>query len=182
METFAPTVATDRQSVSEALGTTDLAINRYRLSPGEGLPGGLHAHLDQEEVFVVLEGELTFRTLSAPVVVEVGEAVRFAPGEYQTGTNEADAPATVLAIGAPKGTEAIRVPVDCPGCGERGLAPESRDGEVLLVCPACGAENRTRGCPACPSAEMQVRPGVDPGDTVVVCPDCGAERQAPRWA
>jgi uncharacterized cupin superfamily protein len=46
--------------LSAALDATSVAINRYRLAPGEEFPGGLHAHADQEEVFVVLEGEATF--------------------------------------------------------------------------------------------------------------------------
>jgi uncharacterized cupin superfamily protein len=180
MRTFSPDDA-DRQSLSDALGTTDVAINRYRLPPGEGLPSGLHAHPDQEEVFLVLEGTVTFETLSDPVVVDAGGAVRFAPGEYQTGANDAASPAVVLALGAPKGTEAVRVPLDCPDCGHRGLSL-AWDGEVLLACSECGGEHRTRGCPACERAEMEVASGENEGETVVVCPDCGAERSEPRWA
>lgn len=175
------TGASTRDALSDELETTDFALNRYRLPPGTGLPSGLHAHLDQEEVFIVLEGTVTFETLSGPVRVAAGEVVRFAPGEYQTGANEDDSPAAVLAIGAPKETEAIRVPLDCPGCGERGLLPEFRDGEVVLDCPACGSENRTDGCPECGRSEMQVGGGDDEGETVVVCPDCGAELPEPRW-
>lgn len=123
-----------------ALGTSDVALSRYRVPPDSGLPSGLHTHLNQEEVFVVLHGILTFETLSDPVVVNEAEAVRFAPGEYQTGVNSHDATAVVLAIGAPKGSRVVRVPLDCPDCGERGLSPEWQDGEVLLGCPDCGAE------------------------------------------
>jgi len=180
MRTFSPDDA-DRQSLADALGTTDVAINRYRLPPGEGLPSGLHAHLDQEEVFVVLDGTVTFETPSEPLVVDAGEAVRFAPGEHQTGRNAGESPATVLAIGAPAESEAVRVPLDCPDCGHRGLSPEWDDG-ALLVCPDCGGEHRTRGCPACERTEMEVAAGANDGETVVVCPDCGAERPEPRWA
>jgi uncharacterized cupin superfamily protein len=179
MRTFSPD-GTDRQSLSDALGTTDVAINRYRLSPGDGLPSGLHAHLDQEEVFYVVEGTVTFETLSEPIVVDAGEAVRFAPGEYQTGTNVGESPALVLALGAPTETEQVRIPLDCPDCGHRGLSP-AWDGEVLLACPECGGEHRTRGCPACGREEMQVASGDREGETVVVCPDCGAERSEPQW-
>ncbi|GAB7012486.1 cupin domain-containing protein [Halolamina salina] len=180
MRTFSPDDA-DRESLSDALGTTDVAINRYRLPPGEGLPSGLHTHLDQEEVFVVLEGTVTFETLSEPVVVGAGEAVRFAPGEYQTGTNDESSSALVLALGAPKESEQVRVPLDCPDCGHRGLSP-AWDGGVLLTCPDCGGAHRTRGCPECERAEMEVRSGEGEEETVVVCPDCGAERSEPRWA
>jgi uncharacterized cupin superfamily protein len=171
-----------RHAVADALGTTGFALNRYHLPPGTGLPSGLHAHLDQEEVFVALDGEVTFQTLSDPVVVGAGEAVRFAPGEYQTGANESDEAAVVLAIGAPKESEAVRVPLTCPDCGARGLSPEWDDGEVLLACPDCGGEHRTRGCPECGRAEMQAASGDTAGEVVVVCPDCGAEWSEPRWS
>lgn len=174
-------VDSTRYGLSEPLGTTDVAVNRYHLPPATGLPSGLHAHLDQEEVFVVLDGELTFRTLTVRVGVAADEAIRFAPGEYQTGGNERDAPATVLAIGAPKESDAVRVPLNCPDCGTRGLTPEWRDGEVVLDCPDCGGEHRTRGCLNCGREEMQAAPGDADDEVVVVCPECGAERPKPRW-
>jgi uncharacterized cupin superfamily protein len=170
-----------QQTLSADLGTTDVALNQYRVPPDVGLPSGLHAHLDQEEVFVVLAGALTFETLSDPVIVSEGEAVRFAPGEYQTGMNEDDTTAVVLAVGAPKGSEAVRVPLDCPDCGERGLSPGWQDGAVLLGCPDCGGEHRTRGCPECERPELEARAGAEVGEVIVVCPDCGAERPKPRW-
>jgi uncharacterized cupin superfamily protein len=170
-----------RESLSEALATSDVAINRYRPPPGDGLPSGLHSHLDQEEAFVVLEGTLTFETLTEPVVVDAGEAVRFAPGEYQTGRNDGDSPAVVLAVGAPKESEELRVPISWPDCDRRGLSPEWEDGEVLLACPDCAADHRTRGCPECEREEMRVASAGAAGETIVVCPDCGAERAEPEW-
>lgn len=182
MQTFSPdSKSAAPQSLSDALETTHVAINRYRLPPGEGLPSGLHTHLDQEEVFVVLDGMVTFETLSGPVGVDAGEAVRFAPGEYQTGQNDSDSPAVVLAIGAPKGSREVRVPLDCPSCGYRGLFPERRGDETVLACPDCGGDHRTRGCPACGRSEMRVRSGDGEGETVVVCSDCSTERAEPLW-
>ncbi|MFW5939587.1 MAG: cupin domain-containing protein [Halolamina sp.] len=181
MQTFTPDGAA-HESLSDALHTTDVAINRYRLPPGEGLPSGLHAHLDQEEVFVVLDGRVRFERVAGPVAVDAGEAVRFAPGEYQTCVNAEESPAVVLAIGAPRESEEIRVPLDCPVCDHRGLSPERYDAEIRLVCPDCGGEHRTRGCPGCSREAMQVAAGDAEGETVVVCPDCGAERPEPRWA
>jgi len=171
--------AVSRASVGAALGAEGFALNRYRLPPGKGLPSGLHTHLDQEEVFVVLSGELRFETLEGDVTVGEGEAIRFAPGEYQTGANVSESETVVLAVGTPRESEEVRVPLDCPDCGETGLEPNWRDDEVVLDCPACGAGHRTRGCPACDRPEMKVAP--DDGGTVVVCPDCGAERSTPVW-
>lgn len=112
-----------RNSLSEALDTTGFALDRYHVPPESGLPGGLHTHLDQEEVFVVLQGRLTFKTLSETVTVDAGEAVRFARGEYQTGANDSETVAVVVAIGAPEGSEAVRVPCSCPDCGEERSEP-----------------------------------------------------------
>ena len=53
----------DRRALTDPLGATDVAINRYRLEPGRRL-AGLHVHPNQEEVFVVTEGELTFETFA----------------------------------------------------------------------------------------------------------------------
>ena len=197
----------DRRSLTDALGATDLAVNHYRIPPGEGFPSGLHAHGDQEELFVVLDGEATFETLvprshagstadegggreAATVTVAAGEAVRFAPGEYQSGRNAGNEDLTALALGAPRDSEDVRIPLACPECGHDYLHPEvGEDGDVRLVCPDCDAENAPEGCPDCGS-EMRValgdesaeEPGQGSGErpqTVVVCPDCGAEAATP---
>ncbi|PSQ19642.1 cupin [Halobacteriales archaeon QS_8_69_26] len=133
----------DRRGLSDPLSTEDLAINHYRLEPGERLSGGLHAHMDQEEVFVVVEGEATFERLEGEdVIVAGGEAVRFAPGDYQSGVNDGDGELRVLALGAPRDSEDVRVPRDCPECGNDNLRVlPAEDGEGFdSVCPECGAE------------------------------------------
>lgn len=63
----------DRNPLSDQLGATGSAINAYRLSPGERFADGLHAHMDQEEVFVVITGEAAFQTLEGAVHVAAGE-------------------------------------------------------------------------------------------------------------
>jgi len=131
--------------LSDPLGTTDFAINHYSLDPGEEFSGGLHTHLDQEEVFYVVSGTATFEYAGEPLgeteTVEVGpdEAVRFAPGEYQTGQNEGDEPVEALAFGAPKESEDVRVPGPCSECGEEALQLTFEDGEMGTACPECGA-------------------------------------------
>jgi mannose-6-phosphate isomerase-like protein (cupin superfamily) len=135
--------------LSEPLGTGELAINRYELAPGESFSAGMHTHLEQEELFYVIEGTATFETKSAPTAesetVEVGpdEAIRFAPGEYQTGRNDADSgePVVALALGAPKGMAETRVPQPCPACGDSdALAVTFADDGFVLRCPDCAAE------------------------------------------
>lgn len=174
----------DRRGLSEPLGTTDVAINYYRLSPGDGFPGGLHAHTDQEEVFVVVEGEATFETLTSrsnegraseggSVTVGAGEVVRFAPGEFQSGRNESDDELVVLALGAPRDSGDVRIPVDCPECTYGDMRLETGEGVLTLVCPDCGAERVPQGCQDC-GHELSVTLGGETR-TIVVCPDCGAE-------
>jgi len=116
----------DRRGLSDPLGTTDVAINHYRLGPGEGFPAGLHAHMDQEEVFLVLDGEASFETMDGEVTVGSGEAIRFSPGEFQSGRNASGSELTAVAIGAPRETEDVRIPVDCPDCGAEFEQPPLR--------------------------------------------------------
>lgn len=136
----------DRRPLAEPLGTTDLAVNYYALDPDESLVGGLHAHMDQEEVFVVLEGTVSFETTSDPAVdpetVAVGprEAVRFGRGEYQMGYNAGDEGAVVLALGAPEESTQGRVPRTCSDCGDSEYQDTVVVDEQLRVqCPSCEA-------------------------------------------
>lgn len=136
----------DRRSLSDPLGTADLALNYYALAPGEAFSGMLHTHLDQEEVFYVQEGTATFETKpdatadSEIVEVEAGETIRFAPGEFQQGRNESDGRVVALALGAPKGSTEGRVAHPCPECGESDvLAITMTDEGIGLECPECGA-------------------------------------------
>jgi len=80
----------DRRGLTDELDASDLAINYYRLEPGQSFSGGMHTHMDQEEVFYVVEGTATFETPEDEVDVGPDEAIRFAPGDYQTGRNETD--------------------------------------------------------------------------------------------
>jgi len=133
----------DRRALADPLGTTGFAINRYRLEPGERFSGGLHAHDDQEEVFVVVDGEATFERLGDDdVTVAAGEAVRFAPGEFQSGYNGGDEPVVAFAMGAPRNSEDVRVPQECEECGNDDMrAVPAADGDGFdLECPECGAE------------------------------------------
>ena len=45
----------DRRGLSDPLDTDDVAINRYRLEPDERFTSAIHTHMDQEEVFVVVQ-------------------------------------------------------------------------------------------------------------------------------
>ncbi|WP_435146029.1 cupin domain-containing protein [Halobaculum sp. P14] len=144
IDAVAPTpteTGVQRRTLTDPLAAANLAVNHYLLAPDDRLSSGLHAHTDQEEVFVVVEGSVAFETPDGTVTVGGGEAVRFAPGEYQSGRNAADRDAVVLAVGAPRDGGEIRVPRVCPDCGHDGMRPEAdADGDAYLTCPDCGVE------------------------------------------
>ncbi|WP_247009355.1 cupin domain-containing protein [Halorientalis litorea] len=138
-----PAGATDgARALSDVLGTEEVALNHYTLEPGDACDGGYHTHLDQEEVFYVLSGAVTFDTEDGERVVETDEVIRFAAGEYHHGQNEGDEAAEVLALGAPGARHdwgKIRVPVACPECEDvDALGVEFGSDGGSLRCPECG--------------------------------------------
>ncbi len=133
-----PRTADVQTHLSDPLGLSDMAINYFELAPGDSLSGGLHTHMEQEEVFYVIEGTATFETMDGSTEVAAGEIVRFAPGEYQEGKNESDERVRVLAMGAPQEDGEVRVPVPCQDCGADYHVTEVTADGVLLTCPDCG--------------------------------------------
>ncbi|MWG36350.1 cupin domain-containing protein [Halomarina oriensis] len=178
-----------RRRLSAVLGTAGVALVHYRVAPGDELPAGLHAHADQEEVFVVLDGTARFETLvptddsAAPalspggVTVEAGEAVGFASGEFQSGHNAGDTDLLVLAVGAPLDSGDLRVPVSCPDC-DRYAMGLTTDGGPRFACPDCGCARRPTSCPECAGDDLRVRLG-ETRPTVVECVDCGERYPTP---
>jgi uncharacterized cupin superfamily protein len=134
--------ATVMRPLTAALGASNVAINYYELAPGDSFAYGYHAHEGQEEVFVVTAGTVTFETESGEVVVGPGEAIRFAPGEYQQGTNAGDERVEALAIGAPQDGGDLDLLRDCGTCGGRTSQTvewtDDRDAK-LTRCLDCGS-------------------------------------------
>ncbi len=134
--------AAAKRPLGRALQAEELAVNHYELEPGDAFGFGYHRHPDQEEVFYVIEGEATFETEDGTVSVGAGEAVRFAPGEWQLGRNEGDESVVALALGAPADASSADIRRECPDCGERTATQVERadDGSGLVtVCQACDA-------------------------------------------
>ena len=143
---------TDRRDLTEPLALEGVSVVRYALEPGERFSGSAHAHPDQEEVFIVLEGEATFEVpLDGPgselaeITVAKNEAIRFAPGEFQSGRNDGDERVVALALGAPRDSDDVRISripvlgdrdVSCPDC-DRDHMRISR-GDAEFECPDCG--------------------------------------------
>ncbi|WP_410767102.1 cupin domain-containing protein [Haloferax sp. DFSO60] len=167
-----------RRGLSDPLGTTDLALNHYRLAPGEGFPGGLHAHMDQEEVFVVVAGEATFETMQGEITICEGEAIRFAPGEFQSGENRAESELSALVLGAPRNTDDTRIPVTCPDCGHDTLRLEAGEESLQFVCPDCASEYTPSDCPECGHTDLRITRG-EASSAVVVCRNCDARFDHP---
>lgn len=143
------------RALTDELGATDLAFNRYDLDPGAMVSGGYHTHHDQEEAFYVVSGTVTLVTEDGDLAVGEGEAVRFAPGEFHHAHNASDGPAVVLAIGAPAYSREVESLRECTECGETFhhrrpsvLGSEDSDGRIPAVeCPRCGGETRRAGRP-----------------------------------
>jgi uncharacterized cupin superfamily protein len=135
--------ASVKRSLTKALGTEDVSMNYYELEPGESFAFGYHSHAGQEEVFYVMDGEATFETDEGEETVGAGEAVRFAPGEWQQGWNRGEDRVTALAIGAPQESGETDILRECPDCGERTEQEIGRaeDADALVThCLDCGAE------------------------------------------
>ena len=123
--------------LSEPLGTTEMAINYFELAPGESFTLSSHCHDEQEELFYVESGEITFETPGEDLRLGAGELLRVAPGEYQLGTNRGDERATAIAVGAPPG-ERGKMLFECDDCGEH--TPHRLDESAEQYrCTECGA-------------------------------------------
>jgi uncharacterized cupin superfamily protein len=132
-----PRVADVQKHLTNPLGLSDMALNYYELDPGESFSGGLHTHMNQEEIFYVIEGTATFDTPEDSHEVGANEIVRFAPGEYQEGKNESDDRVRALALGAPQEAGETRTALPCSECGADYHTAEVTDDGVILTCPDC---------------------------------------------
>lgn len=117
--------ASVKRSLTDALSLSNLAVNYYELAPGDSFAYGYHSHETQEEVFLVLDGTVTFETEAGEVVVAGGEAVRVAPGEFQQGVNTGTDRVRAFALGAPREGGETEILRECRPCGKR--TPQSID-------------------------------------------------------
>lgn len=85
------------QRLRSALGVTSFGINLIVLQPGER--GRVHAHREQEEVFLVWAGELTLVTSGGEHVLRAGQLARVAPAERRQLVNRGTERLELLALG-----------------------------------------------------------------------------------
>jgi mannose-6-phosphate isomerase-like protein (cupin superfamily) len=100
------------QLLRRELGASSFGLNVLTLQPRQ--QGRIHRHRDQEEVYVVLRGELTLGFDGEELRVAEGEVVCVAPEVRRRVMNRGEVPVVVLAIG---------------GAGEHS----SRDGEAFTA-------------------------------------------------
>lgn len=133
--------ASIKRPLGRALGTTEMAINYYELTPGESFAFGYHRHTEQEEVFYIQSGTVTFETEAGEVTVEAGEAIRFGPGEFQRGTNQGEERVVALALGGPAEPGETEIRRDCPDCEtQTPQRIEPVDDALRTLCENCDTE------------------------------------------
>ncbi len=85
------------QALRRELGISSFGINLITLQPGQR--GRIHSHREQEEVFLVLEGELALAIEGDERRLGAGEIVRVAPGVRRQLTNRRPRRLVLLALG-----------------------------------------------------------------------------------
>ena len=133
-----PMTADITKRATDPLSLENMALNYYELAPGDEFSAGLHTHMEQEEIFLILEGTATFETLDETIEVGPDEAIRFAPGEYQQGKNEGEDRVRALGFGAPRDQGETRTPLSCRECDADYHTVDVGLDEMELQCPDCG--------------------------------------------
>ncbi|MBV8531711.1 MAG: cupin domain-containing protein [Candidatus Eremiobacteraeota bacterium] len=97
--------------VGFTIGARALGYRVSTLGPGQRFCP-LHSHAREEEMFFVLEGEPSIRTLSGTIRCRKGDFIAFPVGVGGTHQllNESNTPATVLLLGRTEGVEACYYP------------------------------------------------------------------------
>lgn len=85
------------QRLRATLGLTSFGLNLIALQPGER--GRIHMHERQEEVYLVLEGELTVQLEQEAYRLGPDDVIRVGPAVRRQLVNAGDAPCVLLALG-----------------------------------------------------------------------------------
>ena len=88
--------------VRRSLGLASFGMNVVDLEPGYQIPEHDELDRDQEEVFVVIEGDLTMVVDGERHPAAKGTFVRVAPELTRTVANDGNAPARLLIVSAPR--------------------------------------------------------------------------------
>lgn len=93
----------------EPLGCERVGVTLLELAPGAKGKAHDHAETDHEEVYLVVDGELTVtidadsekREEGTEVVLAAGEAIRLTPETHRQLHNRGDGPVRAVLVGAP---------------------------------------------------------------------------------
>jgi uncharacterized cupin superfamily protein len=85
----------------KTLGAESFGFNVVDIAPRGEIPAHNHAEEDQEEVFIILDGQATIVTGDEEHDAPAGTYCRFAPDINRTIRNHSDAPVRALLIGVP---------------------------------------------------------------------------------
>jgi uncharacterized cupin superfamily protein len=85
----------------KTLGAEAFGFNVVDIEPGGQIPAHNHSGDDQEEVFVILDGQGTIVAGDEEHEAPPGTFCRFAPDVHRTIRNKSDAPVRALLIGVP---------------------------------------------------------------------------------
>ena len=133
-----PDSATVCKPFTGSLNADEVSLNYYELSKEDSFAYGYHRHMKQEEIFLVLEGVVTFETEEGEIKVEEGEVIRFAPGEYQRGVNKGSERVKAYAVGAPQEMGETEILKECGYCGERTENTIAKEEDELVTrCLEC---------------------------------------------
>jgi len=86
----------------KTLGAESFGFNVVDIEPGGQIPAHDHAGDNQEEVFIILEGQGTLVTDDEEHEAPAGTYCRYAPEVNRTIRNQSDAPVRALLIGVPR--------------------------------------------------------------------------------
>ena len=89
------------QLVRRGLGVESFGLNVVEIEQGYSIPEHDETERDQEEVFVVLEGDAVMVVDGADHPAPAGTFVRVAPHLTRTVRNDNEAPVTLLIVSAP---------------------------------------------------------------------------------
>lgn len=142
--------ASKKIELDEAVGAETFGVNLFTAHPDEQLPWGYHRHPNQEEILLVLSGEIEVNTPNEVYHVSENEAI-FVPMDHkQCAAAVGNAPASVIAIGAPKASDEAIIEEQCERCDEvTQHEPQIKNGHDneshALSCVNCGTEHPIAG-------------------------------------
>lgn len=118
----------------------EFALLDFFVPPGGGPPP--HLHTREDEVFYVLEGELTVNVNGTPVVLKAGETAHAVKNVRHFFRNESSAPVRFLCLVVPAGLEEFFAEVGDPLNPDGSIPAPGPDqiGRIIEAAPRYGVQ------------------------------------------